>query len=206
MTLKKILLALTVASVLALPASAQVQKIGFIDLRKVFDNYWKTKQADANLKEEASGFDKEKQAMVNQIRKDEETYKKLLESANDAVISAEEREKRKKSAEELLAKLRDADNNIRQFVTQADTTLREKQRRIRDNILVEIKDVIKAKAKAGNYNVVLDTAGESINNTPLLLYTTGENDITDDVLKDLNLNAPPPTKAPEAKPAKEEKK
>ena len=54
----------------------------------------------------------------------------------------------------------------------------------------EIKDKVRAKAKAGNYTLVVDTAAESVNNTPVLLYTTGETDITDAVLADLNINAP----------------
>ena len=201
MTIKQTLLVLTLAGTLVLPTAAQVQKIGTIDLRKVFDNYWKTKQADFNLKDEASGLDKERKTMVDQFTKEQEGYKKLLDSASDSAVSVEERDKRKKSAEDTLLKLREIENNIKQFDTQARSTLGEKQRRMRDNILEEIRNVIKAKAKAGSYNLVIDTAAESVNNTPIILHTTGENDITDDVLKDLNVNAPPPPKAAEPKPS-----
>jgi len=206
MNKKQILLALTLAAAIVLPASAQSQKIGSIDLRKVFDNYWKTKQADANLKEEASGLDKERKTMVDDFQKKQEEYKKVLDSANDAAVSAEERDKRKKSAEEMLMKLREMEGNIKQFDTQARTTLGEKQRRMRDNLLGEIKDIIKAKAKAGSYSFIIDTAAESANNTPVLLFNDGSSDITDGVLKDLNVNAPPPSKTTDTKPATEEKK
>lgn len=206
MNKKQILLALTLAAAIVLPASAQSQKTGSIDLRKVFDNYWKTKQADANLKEEAGGLDKERKTMVEDFQKKQEDYKKLLDSANDSAVSAEERDKRKKAAEEMLMKLRELEGNVKQFDTQARATLAEKQRRMRDNLLGEIKDVIKAKAKAGSYAFIIDTAAESANNTPILLYSDGANDITDGVLKDLNANAPPPPKASDTKPASEEKK
>ena len=204
--MKKILIALALGAALVLPASAQTQKIGTIDLRKVFDNYWKTKQADANLKDEAAGLDKERKTMVDDFQKKQEEYKKLQDSASDSAVSTEEREKRKKAAEDLLLKLRDLENNVKQFDAQARTTLGEKQRRMRDNLLGEIKDVIKAKAKGGGYALVLDAAAESVNNTPILLYNNGGSDITDEVLKDLNANAPPPPKSSEAKPEKEEKK
>ena len=204
--MKKILIALALGAALVLPASAQNQKIGTIDLRKVFDNYWKTKQADANLKDEAAGLDKERKTMVDDFQKKQEEYKKLQDSASDSAVSTEEREKRKKAAEDMLLKLRDLENNVKQFDAQARTTLGEKQRRMRDNLLGEIKDVIKAKAKAGGYSLILDTAAESVNNTPILLFNNGGSDVTDEVLKDLNVNAPPPPKASEAKPEKEEKK
>jgi len=214
MKTQRILIALAVAGLLSLPASAQPLKIGTIDLRKVFDSYYKTKQADAKLKEEAADLDKERKAMVDQFQKSQENYKKVLDSANDPAVSSEERDKRKKAAEDELLKLKEQQNNVEQFDRQARTTLGEKQRRMRDNLLVEIKDVIKARAKTGNYTYVLDTAAESINNTPFVLFTTGENDLSDDILKQLNLTAPADapksagdTKpAAEAKPAAEEKK
>jgi outer membrane protein len=208
MQMPRFLLVLGVAGLLVLPASAQTLKLGTVDLRKVFDNFWKTKQADANLKEEAAGLDKERKTMVDQFQKAQEDYKKRLDSANDAAVSTEERDKRKKGAEDDLLKLKELQTNIEQFDRQARTTLGEKQRRMRDNLLGEIKEVVKGKAKAGNYTYIIDTASESVNNTPIVLYTNGDNDITDDVLKQLNLTAPAeaPKTSTDAKPAKEDKK
>jgi outer membrane protein len=208
MHLTRLLLALGAAALLVLPASAQTPKIGTIDLRKVFDTYWKTKQADANLKEEAGGLDKERKTMVDQFQKGQDDYKKRLDSASDAAVSTEERDRRKKAAEDDLVKLKELQTNIEQFDRQARATLAEKQRRMRDNLLAEIKDVIKAKAKTGGFTYVLDTAAESVNNTPVILYSAGESDITDDVLKELNRSAPADLVKPpaETKPAKDDKK
>jgi outer membrane protein len=213
MHLRSLLLTLGLAGLLLQPAAAQTPKLGTIDLRKVFDTYWKTKQADANLKDEAAGLDKERKSMVDQFQKGQENYKKTLDSASDNAVSTEEREKRKKAAEEELVKLKDLENNIQQFDRQARTTLGEKQRRMRDNLLGEIKEVIKARAKAGNYSFILDIASESVNNTPVVLYTNGDNDITDDVLTQLNATAPAGTlkpssgsAPPDTKPAKDNKK
>ena len=47
--LRKLLPALLLISLLGSSASAQT-RIGTVDLRKIFDSYWKTKQADAALK------------------------------------------------------------------------------------------------------------------------------------------------------------
>jgi outer membrane protein len=143
MHLRNLLLTFGLAGLLLQPAAAQTPKLGTIDLRKVFDTYWKTKQADANLKDEAAGLDKERKSMVDQFTKGQENYKKTLDSASDNAVSTEEREKRKKAAEEELVKLKELENNIQQFDRQARTTLGEKQRRMRDNLLGEIKEVIR---------------------------------------------------------------
>jgi hypothetical protein len=53
--------------------------------------------------------------------------------------------------------------------------------------------VVEEKAKAGGYQAVLDTAAESINQTPVVVYTSllgGADDLSDGVLKVLNANSP----------------
>ena len=180
--------------------AAEGQKIATVDLRKVFDNYGRTKQADASLKEQAADLEKESKVMVDQFRKGEANYKKMLDSANDQSLSATEREKRKKDAETELLGLRDLETRIKQFDNTSRTTLGEKQRRMRDNILQEIRDTIKARVRTGGYTMVLDTASETPNGTPIILFSAGNDDLTDAVLSQLNVNAPASTSTP-AKPA-----
>jgi outer membrane protein len=194
MNTRKFLLTLGFTALLACSASAQ-SRIGTIDLRKVFDDYYKTKAADANLKEKAGELDKERKNLMDQYGKLRDDYKKSLDGANDQAVSADEREKRKKGAESKLLEIKELEQTIDQFDRQSRTTLEEQQRRMRDNILKEIQLVITTKAKAANYSLVLDTASESFNKTPIVLYTTGENDLTPAVLKELNQAAPLQTPA-----------
>ena len=197
-----------------LTSSAMAQgKIGTIDLRKVFDGYWKTKQADAGLKERAADMEKEHKNMIEDLKKAEEDYRGILSSANDQAVSEEERDRRKKSAEEKLRYMEKQRETIGQYERQARTTLDEQRRRMRENILGELRTVVNGKAKAGSFTMILDTAAESINNTPVVIYTTGENDITDDVLKELNATAPagtdlskPVSASPDKKDGKDSKK
>jgi len=176
-------------------------RIGLVDLRKLFDNYWKTKQADSALKDRAADLDKEYKGLRDEYAKSKEEVQKLLASANDQAVSDEERSKRKKNAEAKLKDLKDTEETIVQFEKQARTTLDEQRRRMRDNILVEIRNLVNAKAKAGGYTMVIDVAAESVNNTPVVLYTNGENDMTASILEQLNLGAPADLGKPADKPA-----
>jgi len=166
-------------------------KIGTIDLRKVFDDYHKTKTADAALKERAADLDKERKTMVETYQKGKEDYEKALNSTSDQAVSADERDKRKKAAESKLLDLRAKEQEITQFDREARTNLEEQQRRMRDKILEEIRAVINVKAKAAGFALVFDSASESANRTPVVLYNSGENDLTAAVLDQLNANAPP---------------
>lgn len=201
--IRNTLAAFFICSLLTCAAQAQT-KIGLIDLRKVFDNYYKTKQADVTLKEEAAGLEKEIKQMVEDFKKGEAEWKKLLDKANDQAVSAEERASSKQAAESKLRELKELEQIVAQFQRSSKANLTEKQRRKRDAILLEIREVVNAKAKAGNFTMVVDSAASSMNDTPIVMYTNGDNDLTDSVLSQLNASAPPGSLTP-SKPADEKK-
>ena len=186
-----------------LTTAAQAQtKIGIINLQKVFDSYWKTKQADNQLKDRASEFDKQRKDLIDSYEKANEEYKKLLESSNDQAISVEEREKRKKTAENKLRDLKEIETQITQFDRTARSNLSEQQRRMRELILKEIQEIIITKSKALGFTMVFDSAAQTVNGTQVVLFNNGENDISEDVLKQLNASAPADIlKSTETKPA-----
>ena len=58
-----------------------------VDLRKVFDTYWKTKQASASLKDRAADMEKEHKNMLEDWKKAKEDYQGLLAGANDQGVA-----------------------------------------------------------------------------------------------------------------------
>ena len=182
--------------ILCVASSAMAQgKIAIVDLRKLFDDYYKTKAADAQLKDQAADLAKESKAYMEQYQKASDDYKKLLDEANNQAVSSDEREKREKAAEGKLVEIKELETTIRQFENTARTTLEEKKRQMREKILSAIRDIINAKAKAAGYAMVIDTAAETVNQTPVIPYNNGENDITTAVLQELNAAAPIAPKA-----------
>jgi len=205
--LMKILPALLLVSLISNSACAQ-GRIATIDLRKVFENYWKTKQADAALKDRATDIEKDHKTMIDDWKKAKEDYQTLLTEASSQTLSLEEREKRKKSAEEKFKQVKDAEDAIAQYERQARTTLDEQRKRMRDKIVEEIRATLKSKASTAGYALVFDTAVEGASGTPVVLYSSHENDLTDTVLSQLNAGAPAETPKTEEKAAikKDEKK
>ena len=199
----KLLIATLLLSLAGGTAWAQT-KIATVDLRKLFDNYWKTKQADGALKDLETDLKKELSSLRDTHKKMTEDYQRLLADANDQAVSSDERDKRKKSAEAKLRDIKENEDTIKGYVTQADERLLLQRRRMRETILNEIRTMINAKAKAGNYALVVDTAAETPNATPVFIYTSGENDLTTNLLEQLNAAAP--VEFPKSAEKKEEKK
>jgi len=202
--LHKAVLSLLMVFLLAGSSAWAQGRIATIDLRKVFDNYWKTKQADTTLKDRAGDMEKEHKNMLEDWKKAKDDYNALLASANDQAVSSDERDRKKKSAEEKLKYIKDTEETIVQYEKQARSTLDDQRRRMRENILGEIRTILTSKAKTGGYSLVIDSAAESFNNTPVVLFNTNENDLTDAILTQLNSSAPPDI--PKAEEKKEEKK
>lgn len=196
---KRLILTVTLVAALAGAASAQT-RIASVDLSKVFADYWKTKQATLALEERKADLIKELDSLNADKKKLLEQYQKLNAEANDQAVSPEEREKRKKATEAKLKDLKDSDESIKQFTVRSDTDLKSQFQRMRNNVLGEIKETVNAKAKAGGYSLVLDSAAETINGTRVFLYSNGENDLTTAVLEQLNAAAPPKFDTPAAKP------
>lgn len=181
--------------------SAMAQgRVATVNLGKLFDDYWKTKQAKAAFEDQKADLEKEGKGMLAELNKGEAEYKTLLAAANDQAISDSERDKKKREAEEKLKLLKEQQEALVKFQNQARVTLDERARRMRDNILSEVRKTVDSKARSGSYSLVIDVAAETPNATPVVLFSNGENDITEAILQQLNASAPP-----EAVKATEEK-
>ena len=209
MLLKFLTIAFASALIMAAAPTFAQGKIATVSLNKLFDDYWKTKQAKAAFDDQKADLEKEGKSMLADFKKLEADYKALLAASNDQAISDSERDKKKRDAEEKLKLLKDQDEALQKFQNQARVTLDERARRMRDNILAEVRKVIESKSKSMGFSLVIDVGAETPNATPVILYTNGENDITAAVLEQLNANAPPEAstkKSSDDKPASSPKK
>jgi outer membrane protein len=201
--MRTLLKPLILALALLICASAHADyRIATVDLGRVFTNYWKTKQAQTAIDEHRSDIEKTGKDMMTTFNKAKEDYQKMVDSMNDPAVSSQERDKRKKAADDKLKDLKDQDDALAQFGRASQASLEEQLKRTRDNIVADIRVAVTAKAKADGYTLVIDTAAQTINQTPVILYSVpGDNDITDAVIKQINMGAPVDLPKSDDKPA-----
>ena len=184
-----LILSLTLTVLSTVATSAQT-KIAVIDMKLVFDGYWKTKQASVTFEDRKKDYAEQHQTMIDQYQAANEDYRKIRETAAEAAISAGEKERRNASAEEKLKEIQKLERDIRDHQKSMEGNLTETRFRLRRNILREIQELITTKSKTEGYSLVLDSASEGINQTPVVLFSSGNNDITQDILTKLNETAP----------------
>jgi outer membrane protein len=181
--LRTTILTFLLLAVLSVPALAQT-KIATVDMEKLFKGYWKTKQAEVALNQRVTDLQKEIRDMADGLDKAQADYNQLLDQANDQALSAEERAKRKQAAADKLKDMNNSKAAIDQFNRQAQSQVLDQRQRMTANLISEIQKAVGDKARAGGYTLVVNSAV-----TEAVVYSSGD-DLTDDVLKQLNASAP----------------
>ena len=183
-------LALTMALFFTAHCQAETNKIGIIDMERVWAKYYKTKQAQAQVDDQTADFEKRKKGLLEDYQKANKEYNKLMESAKDQAVSSDERERRKSAAEKKLLEIKEIEQDANLYQRTTDEQLKMQARRMTEIILRDIRELVDAKARAGGYTLVIDVAAKSAVGTPIVLYTNGQNDMTQEVLSQLNSTAP----------------
>lgn len=190
--LRYLILTATLLIATAVSASAQT-KIATVDMKKLFNGYYKTKLAQTSLENRRAELRKEVKDMADGLDKAQTDYKQLLDQANDPAISADERDKRKQAAADKAKDINNSRSSIEQFQRQAEAQLADQSQRMSANLVGEIQKAVASKAKAGGYAIVLNSAS-----LETVVYAGTENDITATVLDQLNAGAPIDMTAPAA--------
>lgn len=143
-------------------AFAAADKIGYVDLSRVFDEYLKTKDFDKSL--EAKGAQKQidRDKMVNEV-------KKLRDESE--LLSAKAKEEKQAVIDDKIKVLQDFDRNTR------DALRKERDVMVRD-ILKEIEAVIQTFGKSEGYGFIF--------NDRVLVYKSETADLTGQIIKVLN--------------------
>jgi outer membrane protein len=181
-------IALALAFVAA-PASAQSSlKVGTVDMKKVFDNYYKTKDAESKINEARNAAKKELEDRMDIAKKALDEVKKLDDEIAKPELSKEAKEQKSKVRSDKAVELQNMDREIREFQASREKQLQEQSMRMRAGIVDDINKIVADRVKADSYNLVFDKSGPSLNGVPIVLYSMDSYDFTDIVIKALNLN------------------
>lgn len=176
-------------SLLGGAAQADV-KVGTIDMKQVFDTYYKTKDAEGKINEARTQAKKELDERLDSFNKAQEEAKKLNEEANKPELSAAAKSDKSKLLNEKLQALGALQREIQEFQQTRERQLSEQSVRSRNSLVEEINKVIGDKVKAAGYDIVLDKSGQSLNAVGVVIFSRDSFDFTNDVVNELNKSKP----------------
>ena len=138
------------------------EKIGYVDLARIFDEYQKTKEFDKSLESKGAQKQAERDKMVAEVKRSRDEAE---------LLSAKAKEDKQGAIDEKIKVLQDFDRNTR------DSLRRERDTMVKD-ILKEIEAVIQDFGKSQGYSFIF--------NDRVLVYKSEGSDLTPQVVKALN--------------------
>lgn len=151
-------------------------KIGYINIFRLFDGYYKTFQKSEVFRSKKKIIDEHAHGMYVALQENEKQRRTLAENA-------EANKDKIREMEQQFVKNR---NEFQQYVQKNNQELRRDFNQIRAEILKELHEAIKEEAANGSYELLLDVSGFSQNSVPVVLHYNKENEITEELLQKLN--------------------
>src|SRR5436190_3413959 len=174
---------------LAFPIAAFAQgslKIGTVDVKRAFDEFNKKKEADAKLNDARNAAQKEFTDRADAYKKALDEINNLNKQLESPALSAEKKTQIAKERDDKIANIKNMEREINDFRQTRERQLQEQAMRMREGIVKEITDVVMEKVKANNMDLVFDKSGVSLNGVPVLMYSHGDVDFTNDIITVLN--------------------
>lgn len=171
-------------------AQAADTKIVFVNMDRIFNDFYKTKLADTQLKEQAAQVMDERKKLQSDFDKLQADFNKQRDDAQNTALTEEVRAQRRTSAEEKLVEIRDFEQKIRRFDDTRRKQMEDQSRRMRKRIVDEIRETIQTYARNQMFSAVLDVSGQTLNGIETVLYTEPRMDITGEITDVLNRGRP----------------
>ena len=164
--------------------------IGVISLEKVYNGYWKTDVENKKLKtKQEEALDRIKK-LEESLRKEGTVLGNMIKAMQDPRLAAAERSNRQQQVQTKQKELQQMQDAIQGFRERTRKDLELDMRKEREQIMEEIQQIVSTEAKKRKLNLVLDEAARSAAIAPIVIFTDGENDLTEEVLRQLNLSDP----------------
>ena len=164
--------------------------IGVISLEKVYNGYWRTDVENKKLKsKQEEALDRIKK-LEESLRKESTVLGNMIKAMQDPRLAAAERSNRQQQVQTKQKELQQMQDAIQGFRERTRKDLELDMRKEREQIMEEIQQIVSNEAKKRKLNLVLDEAARSAAIAPIVIFTDGENDLTEEVLRQLNLSDP----------------
>ena len=201
-----IIKSVVVVSCLFILTATAEQKFGTVDLKRVFDGYWRTKSYSEQLKNETAESTLELERRATKLKAEFDAYRKTAQELTDPSLPKEQLDKNQARLAQRADELRESERELNTKMQQARDMLAQRQDNAKTKVMEDIRRMVAEKGKAGGYDMVFDVSGGTSNGAPMIIFHNGKNDLSDAVLTQLNANAPSEPVGGDVKPdAKPEK-
>lgn len=169
-------------------------RIAVVDLKRVFDEYYKSRIAEEFIKQQTEAAKVYLGLLTKQLESLKSDLRRIGTNAGNLALDPAQKAKAEADAEAAARKVRSKEAEIELYINERKREILKLESRKRAEIIGDIRAEIKRRAAAGGYDFVLDSSGFTTNEQPPVLLFPEKNDISDLVIRELNRTASTPKK------------
>lgn len=160
--------------------------IGFIDMERIFQGYYKTARDDAAFKTQKEAYEREAKRVAEEIELIKAKRDEHRDASLNIALSDDVRKEHRQKVEESDGLYQEKKRELQTFLKKIDKELQGKYLELRQGIVDEISTYVRAYAEREGLKAVIDTSGMSRNMIPVVVYFESTSDLTDTILAELN--------------------
>jgi len=182
-------LTISVFSIVREVSGEAAPKIAVVSVSEAFEGYIRTKEAKEELQKKRKGLQDHLDALKGTLRGLEISQQALRKGLLKEGLEASRKDEIEAELERKRVQVEVQTNEIRNHVKKANTQVSTFWSKIQREILAEIRKEIEAVGKEKGLDLVFDSSGLTSTKVPALIYQSGQNDLTEEIVKRLNARA-----------------
>ncbi|GHC08336.1 OmpH family outer membrane protein [Cerasicoccus arenae] len=181
--MRKLLITLLAFSAINM-AFAETPVILTVNVAKLYDGYWKAKEAEAKFQSSIENAQQEIQSMITEGMAMTEKLQALQAESGSPAISKDRKDEIAQEAQTQIQAIQQKERDVNAFRQKTDRQLQQRRQAITELHLSDIQEVVTEVAEEKGADLVLNTQGLAV------VFSKESMDVTDDVLTKLNAAKP----------------
>jgi outer membrane protein len=161
-------------------------KTGFVNLRELFEGFYKTELAQDQINQQVEEVSFERELRLEDISQIREEIENLRSESRDEKLSEEARKNKRLQLEDRLIEMQEVQKELRDFETLRKKQIDEQNKRMQKGLLDEIQAEIIKYGDENGYDVIIDRSAKSSLGTEIVLFVGLRSDVTAFILQRLN--------------------
>lgn len=165
-------------------------KIVTVSMQRLFDGYYKAAEANARLESIRQRAFEEAEEKQRGIQSKAERLESVQEEMENPMLSESARGQKQEELQRIVNEGRQMQFEYQQWEQQTMENLNRQSQQIRDDLIGEIRKVVDVIGREKGAQILLDTSDILGSGVPTVLWADPRLDITEEVMRELNRNAP----------------
>lgn len=181
--MKKMICALLLLPFICCTNAQASLSVATVDLETVIRSHPKTENNKKTLLATQKEYEEQRDAVKDRIDVLKEKFTKASEEANNEALNNKAREVHRAVAREVLAELRDAEDELRELVSRLQRSLSETELLLFEGTMKDVNNKLKELVAEKNLSLVIDkSAGRPGAPVPVVLWSDPALDLTEELI------------------------